>query len=149
MKRLVIILLTCILSNSAIGKGLVDNRENRLAEAHRYLEATPPSELMDDMTKNMSLNLPDEKRRELTDMMTKHLDMVALNQLIVDSMVKHFTADELKALADFYGSPIGKSAMKKFGIYMGDIMPGIQLEVRKAYIKTMEEKKSKKRDLRS
>jgi hypothetical protein len=50
-----------------------------------------------------------------------------------DSMIKHFTANELKALADFYGSPVGKSAMLKFGAYMADAMPAIQAEVFKAY----------------
>ena len=46
-----------------------------------------------------------------------------------------FTTDELKALADFYGSPVGKSAMKKFGAYMADIMPVVQAEIMKAAAK--------------
>jgi len=58
-----------------------------------------------------------------------------------ESMVKNFTADELKALADFYGSPVGKSAMKKFGAYMADVMPSIQAEVEKAQAKANREKK--------
>jgi hypothetical protein len=49
-----------------------------------------------------------------------------------EAMVKHFTADELKALADFYGSPVGKSAMNKIGVYTADIMPAIQAEILKA-----------------
>lgn len=64
--------------------------------------------------------------------MTKHLDVAALNNLMIDLMVKHFTADELKALADFYGSEIGKGAMNKFGVYMADAMPIIQSEILKA-----------------
>ena len=51
-------------------------------------------------------------------------------------MVKHFTTEELKALADFYGSPVGKSAMQKFGAYMADIMPVMQAEIMKAQAKT-------------
>jgi hypothetical protein len=50
-------------------------------------------------------------------------------------MVKHFTTEELKALADFYGSPVGKSAMQKFGAYMADLMPIIQAEMMKAQAK--------------
>jgi hypothetical protein len=46
-----------------------------------------------------------------------------------DAMVKVFTADELNALADFYGSEHGASAMKKFGVYMGIIMPAVQQEI--------------------
>jgi hypothetical protein len=40
----------------------------------------------------------------------------------MDAMVKDFTTDELKALADFYSSPVGKSAMQKFGTYTADII---------------------------
>jgi len=54
---------------------------------------------------------------------------------MTDAMVKHFTTDELKALADFYGSPVGKSAMQKFGAYMADVMPAIQAEMQKAQAK--------------
>jgi hypothetical protein len=38
-------------------------------------------------------------------------------------------------LADFYGSPVGKSAMQKFGAYMADVMPAIQAEMLKAQAK--------------
>jgi len=47
-------------------------------------------------------------------------------------MVKHFTTRELSAMADFYGSPEGKSALEKFGPYMGDIMPMLQAEMQHA-----------------
>ena len=51
---------------------------------------------------------------------------------MTDAMVKNFTTEELKALADFYGSPVGKSAMQKFGAYMADIMSLVQAEIIKA-----------------
>ena len=54
---------------------------------------------------------------------------------MTDAMVKNFTTEELKALADFYGSPVGKSAMQKFGAYMADIMPVMQAEIMKASAK--------------
>ena len=44
---------------------------------------------------------------------TTDLDRIALN-----SMVKTFTAGELNALADYYGSKHGQSAMQKFGAYL-------------------------------
>jgi hypothetical protein len=49
---------------------------------------------------------------------------------------------ELKALADFYGSPVGKSAMKKFGTYMADVMPDIEAEMIKTQAKAREEQNS-------
>lgn len=71
----------------------------------------------------------------------KYIDINAMTKFMKDAMVKNFTADELKALADFYGSPVGKSAMKKFGVYQADVMPNIQAEIAKAQTKASQEKK--------
>jgi len=38
-------------------------------------------------------------------------------------MVKMFTTEELNALADFYGSTAGQSAMKKMPEYFAEIFP--------------------------
>ena len=109
-----------------------DTNGNRIKEAERYLKAMPPIEMLDDMTKQMAKNLPPENQKMFIDLMTKHLDIDAFLKIMKDSMVKHFTAEELGALADFYGSAIGQSATKKFGKYMADVMPNIQKEMLKA-----------------
>src|ERR1043166_1665056 len=41
-------------------------------------------------------------------------------------------AAELKALADFSGSAVGKSAMQKFPAYMAELMPTLEREIRRA-----------------
>jgi hypothetical protein len=87
------------------------------------------------MADKMTANLPPDQREQFKRMMTSQLDMAALTKAMTDSMVKHFTTEELKALADFYGSPVGKSAMQKFGAYMADIMPTMQSEIMKAQVK--------------
>ncbi len=46
-----------------------------------------------------------------------------------------YAKTDTKALADFYGSPVGKSAMQKFGAYMAELMPVIEAEVLKAQAK--------------
>jgi len=113
-----------------------DTPETRLVQADRYLAATPPTELFADMADQMAKTVPPEKRQALKDSLTKNLDIAALTKAMKDAMVKDFTTEELKALADFYGSPVGKGAMKKFGVYMADVMPTIQSEVMKAMAKT-------------
>jgi hypothetical protein len=87
------------------------------------------------MADKMATNLPADQRQQFKQMMTKDLDIAALSKAMTDAMVKHFTSEELKALADFYGSPVGKSAMQKFGAYMADLMPIIQAEIMKAQAK--------------
>lgn len=115
---------------------LEDSPANRATEASRYLAATPPTEMFADMAANMSKNMPEAQRQPFIDTLTKNLDIAELSKAMKASMIKNFTADELKALADFYSSPEGKSSMKKMGIYMADLMPVIQAEVQKAMQKS-------------
>jgi hypothetical protein len=87
------------------------------------------------MAEKMSANMPPDQRAQFKAAMTSQLDVPAITKAMTDAMVKHFTSEELKALADFYGSPVGKSAMQKFGAYMSDLMPTIQAEMMKAEVK--------------
>jgi Uncharacterized protein conserved in bacteria (DUF2059) len=57
------------------------------------------------------------------------------------AMLKTFTAQELNALADFYSSPHGASTMKKFGVYMGDVMPSLMQEIQRAVTEFQAQKK--------
>ena len=102
MKLIITICMTCILTISVFGDPLADTKEYRLREAKRYLKATPPEEMIADLARNLAQNIPESERQEFIDLMTKHLDLGAFATHMTDSMVKHFTAEELKALADFY-----------------------------------------------
>lgn len=118
---------------------MVDSPENREKEAKRYLQATPPKAMFEDMAEKVAYNLPPEKREEFKSLLTRHLDIEALTELMTTAMVNNFTADELGALADFYGSEVGKSSVAKFGAYMADVMPGLQAEMIKAQTKANRE----------
>jgi hypothetical protein len=120
-----------------------DTPQNRQQEADRYVEASPPAELFASMTTQIAKNVPAAQRQGFIDTMSRNLDVAALTSAMKAAMVKDFTADEIKALADFYGSPIAKSAMKKFGTYMADVMPAVQSEVMKAVTKTTKEQAAK------
>jgi len=135
MQRQIVITATLLCLTSLNLWAAVDTPETRLREAQRYLEAVPPKTLFDDMADRMAANVPPEQRAQFKTMMTSQLDIPALTKAMTDAMVKHFTTDELKALADFYGSPVGKSAMQKFGGYMADLMPTIQAEITKVQAK--------------
>lgn len=132
--RSAVILLSLSFS-SAVLVAATDTPETRRREAERYLQTTPPAAMFADMAEKMAMNVAPAEREKFKQMMTSQLDIAALTKAMTDAMVKHFTTDELKALADFYGSPIGKSAMQKFGNYMADLMPTIQAEVMKAQAK--------------
>ncbi len=67
--------------------------------------------------------------------MNKVFEFQALTNVMRTAMLKTLTADELSALADFQGSPIGKSAMNKMGDYMAiftaEFMPLMNAEMAK------------------
>ena len=135
MKQKFVVLLVFTLSAwSPVFSG-ADTPETRRREAERYLQVSPPKALFEDMADKMAENLPLDQREQFKRVMTTQLDIAALTKAMLDAMVKNFTTDELKALADFYGSPVGKSAMQKFGAYMADIMPVMQAEIMKAAAK--------------
>src|SRR6266540_6251032 len=131
---LVLTVLTLCISSTYI-LGAADTPETRRHEAERYLQATPPKAMFEDMADKMAANLPPADREKFKQMLTSQLDITALTKAMTDAMVKHFTTEELKALADFYGSPVGKSAMQKFGAYMADVMPTMEAEIMKAQAK--------------
>ena len=131
MKRLALVALVCFSFSivSAVAEGIADTPENRRVQAERYLAASSPKTMFEDMAKKMSANLPADQRAQFVELFTSKVDIDALTKAMTEAMVKHFSAEELKALADFYGSPVGKSAMSKFGDYMADLMPTIQKEI--------------------
>lgn len=133
MKRLILIALVCFSLPlvSAVAEG-PDTPETRRAEAERYLAASAPKAMFEDMARKMAANMPPDQRAPFVEMFVSKVDMDALTKAMIDSMVKHFSTEELKALADFYGSPVGKSAMSKFGDYMAELMPTLQKEMAKA-----------------
>jgi hypothetical protein len=135
MQKRIITIATLLCLTALHLLAATDTPETRQREAQRYLEAVPPKALFEDIADKMAGNVPPEQRAQFKAMMTSQLDIPALTKAMTDAMVKHFTTDELKALADFYGSPVGKSAMQKFGAYMADLMPMIQNEIMRAQAK--------------
>jgi hypothetical protein len=134
-KQIVTLSVLTLCMSSTFVVGATDTSETRRLEAERYLQATPPKAMFEDMADKMAANLPPAEREKFKQTLTSQLDVPALTKAMTDAMVKNFTTEELKALADFYGSPVGKSAMQKFGAYMADLMPTMQAEIMKAQAK--------------
>ena len=132
MSFLRIVVGIAVLCNSAISFAIDDTPENRAIQAERVIAATPPDEMMADMAENVSMNLPPSDRAEFRRLMTEFVDLEILTNVMRESMIRNFTADELAALSELYESPIGKSAIGKMGLYMADIMPTVEAEIMRA-----------------
>jgi hypothetical protein len=141
--RLLAVALVFWLSAGLPALALDDTPANRAAQADYYLRIMSPRSLMNDLTEKLSATLPENRRADFKALLMKNLDMDAVANLMRAAMIKNFSADELKALADFYGSPVGKSAMAKMGTYMADAMPKMMAELTKAQAITQQEMKAK------
>lgn len=120
-----------------------DSSEARLEAAKRYLAVVPMTEMIDKSINEMAQRIPPDKRDEFSKLMKKFIRVEFLEKLAIESMVKVFTTEELNALADFYGSKIGRSVMNKFGVYMAEIMPAMQQEIMRALQELQQEGKIK------
>ena len=106
-----------------------DSKEARTQAAERYLAVVPISQLLDDTFREMSKSLPKAIREGFVAQMRIVVRADVLEAATRASLVRHFTVDELNAMAEFYSSPHGASAMRKFGAYMADVMPAVQEEM--------------------
>ena len=138
------IFLCCFVFSAA---ALEDSTENREYHAKRYMDSQSSEEMFKDLAKNMAMNLPPEDREYFRNIILTYLDVSALDEANLKGLVKHFTADELASLADYYSSPLAKSAAKKMGVFMAEVMPTIQAEFFKAYGEMQKAEAEKNRSL--
>lgn len=134
---LVVVLMVMASACSDTGPGqpaklLPDNPENRTTLAKKYLEIMKPKEMLQSVAGRVGPRLPEKDRKSFTDIMNSPEIEKAAYRITLDGLVKHFTVGELNAMLAFYGSPEGQSAAKKYSGYVGEIMPQIQQEVKKA-----------------
>lgn len=106
-----------------------DSKDARMAAADRYLAVVPMQTMLDDMVAKLSAQAAPEQRDAFIADMKTFLQARRLEQIAREALVVIFTADEIGAMADFYGSPAGQSILHKFGDYMAQIMPAIQQEI--------------------
>jgi hypothetical protein len=69
----------------------------------------------------------------------RHVDQGELDRIIRDALLKHFTEAELKALLDFYSTPIGRDCMSKVAPFAADVVPACTQEARRALRKAASE----------
>jgi hypothetical protein len=109
-----------------------DDLASRRAAAERYEATMPIAKMMEESIEQISLSLPNNQRNLFVAQMRQVVDRGQLRTIALDKMAEVFTAEELDALAAFYGSPVGQTIVTKFPVYMAEIMPVIQRELARA-----------------
>src|SRR5690606_15949089 len=103
-----------------------DDVAARKAAVDRYLAVVPMSTMLEDTFSELAKQLPENQRADFISKMRSLVRADRVERIARDAMLRVFTADELNALADFYGSKHGSSAMKKFGVYMAELLPAVR-----------------------
>ncbi|NOZ25115.1 MAG: DUF2059 domain-containing protein [Nitrospirae bacterium] len=137
----VIVLLVFGLSLSVLAAESDKSNDARVKAARRYMQVTPMNRMIEGSISAIAQRVPPDRRKEFMSYVEGLMRVDVLEKIALDSLVKTFTAEELNALADFYGSPVGRSIMNKYGAYMADIMPALQQEIVRALGKAREEGK--------
>jgi len=128
-----------VFSLVSLCSAMEDTQENRSIQAGRYLKANPPSKDFAEMAAVIAKTIPEYDRERFLTAMPKNLDLNTLTKNFKELLVKTFTADELKILADFHSLPEGRTAMKKMSLYMEGRRIPFDIEIRNAMRKTAEE----------
>lgn len=114
---------------------LIDTYESRFKAANRYVQIAM-SPMVDSILNEVSKKLPVEKRDEYLIRIRDFINNKFVKKT-TELMIKHYTVDELNALADFYDRPMGKSILEKFGPLMVDVqayIPEMLKELKEAMI---------------
>ena len=109
-----------------------DTRERRLRLAERMHEIWSTRERINDALKSMAQRYPESERDSFMNAMQLAIDYGKVEEASIDAMVKTYTAQELQAMVDYYGSKAGQSAEAKRSIYQDRIQPVIQKMIDKA-----------------
>ncbi len=109
--------------------------QNRQSLAERCVKAAPTEVVARIACSRVALvrgDIPEAQRQEFVKAMLSELDLKLMAAKRVEVMAKHFTADELSALAEFYESPSGHSAWQKLDGYVEDMQGAMKSKMLEA-----------------
>lgn len=126
MKKLLIATLLLFSLSATAG-----NRDTKQALADEYFVLINFKDTWKAMVTKISLRLPESQRIEFIDIMNNRVDFNKITSAAKISLTKHLTKEELLAFVEFMRKPEGRSSLSKMRLYMADVMPIIQSEMKR------------------
>jgi hypothetical protein len=134
MRVLFALMVLSSLQQPSLAADAMDTPQTRHEAALRYVATADLKIMLVQTVESLVRSLPPERHADFRRLMFEHVSQDFVRDLMVAAMTKHFTAGELNALAEFFGSDVGRSAMSKYPSYMGDVIPLLQAEVQRALL---------------
>jgi hypothetical protein len=122
MKKSTILGLFAIVLISTSPWALEDTPANRSKEVDRLISRDQLQEGMQQAIDHMAQVIPIGLRKTFKNQMIMSIDITALEKAMREGMSKHFTADEIQALADSQPSSVGGSLEEKREAYTLEVM---------------------------
>jgi hypothetical protein len=105
-----------------------DSLETKKEYASQYLREANIRQRMSSILNEYSKIVPELKLEDLQKIY-EEMDWNKLDTLFLHAMMKIYSLDELKLLADFYTSSTGKSISQKSPLFMREVFPIIKKEL--------------------
>ena len=128
--RRVVALVIFLIGSSASAWAMEDSQENRLAQALRYVELYDFKAMIAEM---MTANATTADERAVASKRMAEMDFDKIKAIYLTAMTQVYTADELAACADFYGTPMGGSILSKQAKFNIAIVPGLKEETDRVF----------------
>jgi len=101
---------------------VANTEENRNAAAERYLQTFELTQMYERLAAGIVGELPSQAKQVLEAVLAG-TDQTILDNAMKETLVRVYTADELNALAAFYGTGIGKEISQKQDKFFAQMMP--------------------------
>ncbi len=108
---------------------LAQNKKNLALQVAKIM---PLEQQIMDFTDAVAQTLPTDKQPLFKSIMAKNIDVPKLRIAAQDALIKTFTDQELKVMADFYAKPEASAIMTKLGSFGEAMQPTIKVMVEKA-----------------
>ncbi|PZO86157.1 MAG: hypothetical protein DI626_06770 [Micavibrio aeruginosavorus] len=108
------------------------DQKTRLELAQKMHEIWPVRTRIESALESVSESFPEERRAEVKAEMRKAIQFKEVEEESIRAMADTFTAAELQAMIDFYGSETGRSISAKTADYEGALRPVLMRMMDKA-----------------
>lgn len=126
MKKILLILALLVVSSpsfAADAQPLTADEKSRLELAGKMHEIWPIRSRIEAALNAIAQSLPEERQAEVKAAMRKAIKFDQLEEESTKAMAEVFSAAELQAMIDFYGSEVGKSISAKTQDYEAVLRP--------------------------
>jgi hypothetical protein len=132
LKSKIILAAVITIVVSAVTWALDDTPANRSGEVDRYFTKYPLQKRVQQSFEPSTRALPPGLREQFTNLIISSINFSTLEKTMKDQMIKYFTADELKTLADSDDPGVRRSIVGKSSAYMSEVGRTFEVETSEA-----------------